>query len=95
MSKKEIRAGGKITRSHATVTRHAGMVVDFLKKLDVVTKISLGKIQRIRSRGFRLKFKDLHAGLLVTVYSHKDVQEIRAYTFAPRRVEKKFKLHFI
>ena len=78
------RQGGKITSSHTTVTELGSRVVDFLQKLETVSKISLGPIQNLRGNGgggiWAVKIIDESHCILVTVAQSGTVQDLRFYT---------------
>lgn len=82
------RAGGIITKTHASVTPDAGRVVDAAVKLAAVTKISISvRKGGISSGRRRLKFKQIQSGLEVHVVGTTSVQVLYIYTKEPQAVQ--------
>jgi hypothetical protein len=75
-------AGGKISRSHSTVTEAALRLVTQARRNILVEKILLGPIRPCRSSGTRQRIKVhyLVAGLRVTVRGSTTIQDIYLYT---------------
>lgn len=79
------RGGGKLTNSHTTAIEIVLKLVDFLEKLDSVTKITLGVIipldgtRKSPSRVVKLT-KESTTCVLVRVTQKISVQEFRFYT---------------
>lgn len=74
------RAGGKFTGSHGSIIEAAEAPVDAAARLFEVSKIALGRIERVVVKKQRLKFKETPAGLEVAVYGQACVQTIHVYT---------------
>ena len=72
--------GGKFTASHTTVIEPAERVLKIAEALDIVSKISIGMIRRIPSKVARLKFKEVPAGLMLTVIGKGSMQDVVIYT---------------
>jgi len=77
------RAGGKITRSHTTLTDQAAFIVDAIHDRPEVTKISLGMIANIGRGKPNVKFLPITGGLKVVVRGNTSKQEIFIYTGDP------------
>ncbi len=74
------RGGGKFAGSHSTIIHAAEAPADAAAKLAAVSKISLGRIARVKGSEMRLKFKETLAGWEVTVYGRNVIQKIQIYT---------------
>ena len=74
------RAGGKFTASHTTVTDDAAAVADAAEKIESVTKITLGLINREKCRKSRLVFREVQAGWEVKVCSPQSIQTMIIFT---------------
>ena len=78
------RQGGKTTGSHTTVTELGAELVDFLQRLKVVSKISIGPIQSFHGAGrsgqWAVKVIDETHCILVVATQNGAVQDLRFYT---------------
>ena len=72
--------GGKFTASHTTIIEPAERVIHAASRLNTVTKISLGLIQRVPSKKARLMFTEIPAGLKLTVIGTGSLQDFVIYT---------------
>jgi len=72
------RQGGKISGRHTSVTDDAALVVDAVSKLSTVSRIVLAGIQR-KKASKRLGFKDVDAGVRISVCSPASIQIIYVY----------------
>lgn len=82
MSKHGSIAGGKLAPSHTTTIPMAAKVVDTLKAIPEITKISLGIINPGVSparHGSRVRILDIQGGILLKIRGSTSVQEIRLY----------------
>jgi len=73
-------AGSKFTSRHTTVIEQAEPLLLHAARLAYVSKIVLGPIEQIRSQSPRLKYKEVPAGLHVTLYSLVAMQTFYIYT---------------
>lgn len=78
------RSGGKFTPSHTTIIESSADFVDFAKKSNLVTKITLGLIKGLpKSRGGIIKsIKCTHepACLFIKVRGNRAIQDIRLFS---------------
>ena len=82
-------AGGKVTRSHTTVTDAAAVVVKKLEKAPEVSKISLGEMKlRLGHAQRSLKCLPINGGLKVVVRGVTNKQELFVYTSDTSATEK-------
>ncbi len=88
MSNKVKLGGGKVTASHTTVTEAGEEVVRHARRLELVTKISLGQIWHVSGGRRDLKFLPIIAGLKAKVRGNGAVQELYIYTKEPKKVER-------
>jgi len=72
----------KITKSHSSATESTKKIITILKKSYLVSKISLGIINKTRSKdgNISIKHSDITGGIKVTVVGGGTAQEIYVYT---------------
>jgi hypothetical protein len=86
------RQGGKIGGKHTTIIPVAEKIVDFLKRNELVQKISVGFIkQGIKSGRHALKIMEMESGLLLKIRGTASIQEIRVYTNQKETIQKELK----
>lgn len=84
----------KISKSHGSAIESVETILNKLKKTKLVTKVALGYITVVkrRDREERIKWKEISGGVMLTVVSGTNKQEIYIYTENLNEVLKELKL---
>lgn len=84
----KVRTGGKITRSHCTVTKTSCAVVESAINLQEVSKVSIGYLENIGGSNRSLKFGQIIGGILAKVRGDGGIQLLYIYTSDPEKTKR-------
>ncbi len=93
---KNHRDGNKIGGRHTTIIDAAEKVVDFIREIPTVSRLTAGQIKmNLPTAQHRIIIKEETGCLLVKVRGTKSIQDIRVYSRDPRIVKSIIEEKFI